>query len=59
MSSGRGGVETVARLRPDDLLAARADPDQDDGDADELGDEVQVVASGLWEVGERAVLEDG
>src|SRR5262245_1148559 len=57
-SSGRGRVEAVAGFGPDDLLAAGADADEDDRHTDEVGDEVEVVARGLGQVGERAALGD-
>ena len=61
LSRGRGratrGGEPLA-LHPDDLLAARADADEHDRHLDRVGDEVQVVARGLRQVGRRAALGD-
>src|SRR3954471_5354974 len=45
-----GGEALAPRVGPDDLVAARADADQRDRDADEVGDVRQVVARGLRQV---------
>ena len=47
-------LEAVAGLGPDDLFAAGADADEHDRHAEEVGDEVEVLARGLGQVRPRA-----
>ena len=52
------GADTAAAVHPDHLVAARADADQLDRHADELGDEVEVVARRGRQVGRAAAVAD-